>query len=42
MPSDCFHYAFEAGRIAMEHMTPVVLLSDGFIANGSEPWKILR
>ena len=40
MPSDCFHYAFEAGRIAMEHMTPVVLLSDGFIANGSEPWKI--
>ena len=39
-PSDCFHYAFEAGRIAMEHMTPVVLLSDGFIANGSEPWLI--
>ncbi len=39
-PSDCFHYAFEAGRIAMEHMTPVVLLSDGFIANGSEPWRI--
>lgn len=40
MPSDCFHYAFEAGRIALEHMTPVVLLSDGFIANGSEPWRI--
>lgn len=39
-PSDCFHYAFEAGRIAMEHMTPVILLSDGFIANGSEPWCI--
>lgn len=39
-PSDCFHYAFEAGRIAMEHMVPTVLLSDGFIANGSEPWKI--
>ena len=39
-PSDCFHYAFEAGRIAMEHMTPVVLLTDGFIANGSEPWRI--
>ena len=39
-PSDCFHYAFEAGRLAMEHMTPVVLLSDGFIANGSEPWRI--
>ena len=39
-PCDCFHYAFEAGRIAMEHMTPVILLSDGFIANGSEPWRI--
>ena len=39
-PSDCFHYAFMAGKIAMEHMTPVMLLSDGFIANGSEPWKI--
>lgn len=39
-PSDCFHFAFEAGRIAMEHMTPVVLLTDGFIANGSEPWRI--
>ncbi len=39
-PSDCFHYAFEAGRLAMEHMTPTILLSDGFIANGSEPWRI--
>lgn len=39
-PSDCFHYAFMAGKIAMEHMTPVVLLTDGFIANGSEPWRI--
>lgn len=39
-PSDCFHYAFEASRLALEHMTPVVLLTDGFIANGSEPWKI--
>lgn len=39
-PSDCFHYAFMAGKLAMEHMTPVVLLSDGFIANGSQPWKI--
>ncbi len=39
-PSDCFHYAFEAGRIALEHMTPVILLTDGFIANGSEPWRI--
>ncbi len=33
-PSDCFHFAFEAGRIAMEHMTPGILLTDGFIANG--------
>jgi 2-oxoglutarate ferredoxin oxidoreductase subunit alpha len=39
-PSDCFHFAFEAARIALEHMTPVLLLTDGFIANGSEPWKI--
>ncbi len=39
-PSDCFHFAFEAARIAMEHMTPVILLTDGFIANGSEPWRI--
>jgi len=37
-PSDCFDYAFEAGRIALEHMTPVILLTDGFLANGSEPW----
>ena len=39
-PSDCFDYAFRAGKIAMEHMTPVLMLSDGFIANGSEPWRI--
>lgn len=39
-PADCFHYAFMAGKIAMEHMTPVVLLTDGYIANGSQPWKI--
>jgi 2-oxoglutarate ferredoxin oxidoreductase subunit alpha len=39
-PSDCFHYAFMAGKIAMEHMTPVLLLTDGFIANGAQPWKI--
>lgn len=39
-PSDCFEMAFEASRLALEHMTPVVLLSDGYIANGSEPWKI--
>lgn len=39
-PSDCFTYAFEAARIALEHMTPVILLSDSYLANGSEPWKI--
>jgi 2-oxoglutarate/2-oxoacid ferredoxin oxidoreductase subunit alpha len=39
-PSNCFKYAFQAARIAVEHMTPVILLTDGFLANGSEPWKI--
>ncbi len=39
-PSDCFTMAFEAARLTLEHMTPVMLLTDGFIANGSEPWKI--
>jgi 2-oxoglutarate ferredoxin oxidoreductase subunit alpha len=39
-PSDCFQYAFEAARIAIEHMTPVILLSDSYLANGSEPWRI--
>ena len=39
-PSDCFELAFEASRLALEHMTPVVLLTDGYIANGSEPWKL--
>lgn len=39
-PSDCFEYAFWAGKIAMEHMTPVILMTDGFIANGAQPWKI--
>ncbi|MEL7532422.1 MAG: 2-oxoacid:acceptor oxidoreductase subunit alpha [Bacteroidota bacterium] len=38
-PSDCFEAAFEACRIALEHMTPVMLLSDGYIANGAEPWR---
>lgn len=38
-PSDCFDVAYEAVRIAVQHMTPVILLSDGFIANGAEPWK---
>jgi 2-oxoglutarate/2-oxoacid ferredoxin oxidoreductase subunit alpha len=39
-PSDCFHFAFEAAKIALEHMTPVLLLSDSYLANGTEPWKI--
>lgn len=38
-PSDCFNTAYEACRIAIEHMTPVIVLSDGYIANGSEPWR---
>lgn len=38
-PSDCFDAVFEAVRIAIEHMTPVIFLSDGYIANGAEPWK---
>lgn len=38
-PADCFEVAFEACRIAVQHMTPVILLSDGYLANGSEPWK---
>ncbi len=39
-PANCFDYAFEASKLALEHMTPVILLTDGYIANGSEPWKI--
>lgn len=39
-PSNCFYYAFEAAKIALEHMTPVILLTDGFIANGTEPFRI--
>jgi 2-oxoglutarate ferredoxin oxidoreductase subunit alpha len=38
-PSDAFETAYEACRIAVEHMTPVILLSDGYIANGAEPWR---
>jgi 2-oxoglutarate ferredoxin oxidoreductase subunit alpha len=38
-PSSCFSLAYEAVKIALEHMTPVILLSDGYIANGAEPWK---
>ncbi|NNF74008.1 MAG: 2-oxoacid:acceptor oxidoreductase subunit alpha [Flavobacteriaceae bacterium] len=39
-PASCFDFAYEACRLTLEHMTPVVLLSDGYIANGSGPWKI--
>jgi 2-oxoglutarate ferredoxin oxidoreductase subunit alpha len=39
-PANCFRYAFEAGKIALEHMTPVILLTDGYLANGSELWNI--
>lgn len=39
-PANCFDFAFEAARIAIEHMTPVIMLSDGYLANGSEMWKI--
>ncbi len=39
-PSNCFDYAFIASKLTLEHMTPVVLLTDGYIANGTEPWKI--
>ncbi len=38
-PSDCFEVAYEAVRIALQHMTPIILLSDGYIANGAEPWR---
>ncbi len=38
-PSDCFSAVFEAARISVQHMTPVLFLSDGYIANGAEPWK---
>ncbi|WP_343304242.1 2-oxoacid:acceptor oxidoreductase subunit alpha [Chitinophaga niabensis] len=38
-PSDCFDGIYEAFRIAVNHMTPVIFLSDGYIANGAEPWK---
>ena len=39
-PSDCFEVAYEACRIAVTHMTPVFLLSDGYLANGAEPWRL--
>lgn len=39
-PSNCFNYAYKAAKLTLEHMTPVLLLTDGYIANGSAPWKI--
>jgi 2-oxoglutarate ferredoxin oxidoreductase subunit alpha len=39
-PSDCFYMIYEAARIAVKYMTPVIFLSDGYLANGSEPWKV--
>ena len=39
-PSHCFHMAIEASRIALKYRTPVILLSDGYLANGAEPWKL--
>ena len=39
-PADCFNIVYEAARIAIKYMTPVIMLSDGYLANGAEPWKI--
>jgi 2-oxoglutarate ferredoxin oxidoreductase subunit alpha len=39
-PADCFHTVIEAARIALTYRTPVVVLTDGYLANGSEPWRI--
>src|SRR5256885_15638488 len=39
-PSDCFDIALEAARIAVKYRVPVIVLSDGYLANGSEPWRI--
>jgi 2-oxoglutarate ferredoxin oxidoreductase subunit alpha len=41
-PADCFDMAFEASKLALEHVTPVILLTDGYVANGSQPWKIKK
>jgi 2-oxoglutarate/2-oxoacid ferredoxin oxidoreductase subunit alpha len=41
-PSNCFEWAYESVRIAVEHVTPVILLSESYIANGAEPWKIKK
>ncbi len=39
-PANCFDFAYRAAKLALEHMTPVILMTDGYIANGSEPWRI--
>ncbi len=39
-PANCFHFAYQAAKLSLEHMTPVILLSDGYLANGSELWHI--
>jgi 2-oxoglutarate ferredoxin oxidoreductase subunit alpha len=39
-PTNCFDYAYYAAKVAVEHMTPVILLTDGFLANGTQPWRI--
>lgn len=39
-PANCFDYAFEASKLALENMTPVILLTDGYLGNGSQPWRI--
>lgn len=39
-PRDCFYMAIESSRIALKYMTPVILLTDGYLANGSEPWRV--
>jgi 2-oxoglutarate ferredoxin oxidoreductase subunit alpha len=41
-PGDCFAAAYEAARIAIRYMTPVIFLTDGYLANGAEPWRIPR
>lgn len=39
-PDDCFYYSYEASKIAMEHSTPVIMLSDSYLASGTSPWRI--
>ena len=39
-PTDCFDAAYWAGKLAVEHMTPVILMTDAFIANGSSAWRL--